>query len=244
MSLESMVRSLDRSNPTPLYRQLRRSLREAINEDVLAPDDSLPAERDIAEDFGVSRITVRKAIEGLVEEGLLDRRHGAGTFVASRIQKNMATLSSFSEDIASRGWQASSQWLSKAEARVTPSESLALGLPPETVVYRFDRIRFAEDKPLALEHAIVPASCLPSLDAVGTSLYAALELTGNRPKKALQRLQAIAFDAEQARLLGVDEGDPGLFIERHGYLDDGRIVEVTRSYYRGDAYDFVAELST
>ena len=76
MSLESMVRSLDRSNPTPLYRQLRRSLREAINENVLAPDDSLPAERDIAEDFGVSRITVRKAIEGLVEEGLLDRRHG------------------------------------------------------------------------------------------------------------------------------------------------------------------------
>jgi GntR family transcriptional regulator len=228
----------------PLYRQLRRSLREAIDQDVLAPDDSLPAERDIAADFGISRITVRKAIDGLVDEGLLDRRHGAGTFVTSRIQKNMATLSSFSEDIASRGWQSSSQWLGKVEAKVTPSESLALGLPPETVVYRFDRIRFAEDKPLALEHAIVPASCLPSLEAVGTSLYAALELTKNRPTKALQRLQAIAFDAEQARLLHVSEGDPGLFIERRGYLNDGRIVEVTRSYYRGDAYDFVAELST
>jgi GntR family transcriptional regulator len=244
MSLGSIVRPLDRSNPMPLYRQLRRSLREAIDQEVLAPDDSLPAERDIAIDFGVSRITVRKALEGLVDEGLLDRRHGAGTFVASRIQKNMATLSSFSEDIASRGWQASSQWLSKTEAEVTPSESLALGLPPESVVYRFDRIRFAEDKPLAIEHAIVPASCLPSMDAVGKSLYAALEQTGNRPTKALQRLQAMAFDTEQARLLGVNKGDPGLFIERRGYLDDGRIVEVTRSYYRGDAYDFVAELST
>ena len=244
MLLESIVRPLDRSSPTPLYRQLRRSLREAIDQDVLAPDDSLPAERNIAADFGVSRITVRKAIDGLVEEGLLDRRHGAGTFIASRIQKNMAALSSFSEDIASRGWQSSSQWLSKSQAKVTPSESLALGLPPETVVYRFDRIRFAEDKPLALEHAIVPAACLPSLDAVGTSLYAALELTKSRPTKALQRLQAIAFDAGQARLLHISEGDPGLFIERRGYLDDGRIVEVTQSYYRGDAYDFVAELST
>jgi len=244
MSLESMVPPLDRSNPTPLYRQLRRSLREAIVQDDLAPDESLPAERDIAIDFGVSRITVRKAIDGLVEEGLLDRRHGAGTFVASRIQKNMAALSSFSEDIASRGWQSSSEWLSKTEAKVTPSESLGFGLPPDTVVYRFDRIRYAEDKPLALEHAIVPASCLPSLDAVGTSLYAALELTKSRPTKALQRLQAVAFDAEQARLLHVNEGDPGLFIERRGYLGDGRIVEVTRSFYRGDAYDFVAELST
>jgi len=244
MSLESMLRPLDRSNPMPLYRQLRRSLREAITQSVLTSDDSLPAERDIAEDLGVSRITVRKAIEGLVDEGLVDRRHGAGTFVASRIQKNMAALSSFSEDIASRGWQASSKWLSKTEAKVTPTESLALGLPPDTVVYRFDRIRFAQGNPLALEHAIVPASCLPSLDAVGTSLYAALELTNNRPSRALQRLQAIAFDAEQAKLLGVGKGDPGLSIERRGYLGNDRIVEVTRSYYRGDAYDFVAELST
>jgi GntR family transcriptional regulator len=244
MSLGSIVRPLDRSSPMPLYRQLRRSLRDAIDQDVLVPDDSLPAERDIAIDFGVSRITVRKAIEGLVDEGLLDRRHGAGTFVASRIQKNMAALSSFSEDIATRGWTASSQWLSKTEATVTPSESLALGLPPETVVYRFDRIRFAEEKPLALEKAIVPAWCLPSMEAVGASLYAAMEQSNNRPTKALQRLQAIAFNSEQARLLGVSPGDPGLFIERRGYLEDGRIVEVTRSYYRGDAYDFVAELST
>ena len=78
---------------------------------------------------------------------------------------------------------------------------------------------------------------------MGTSLYAALELTNHRPTKALQRLQAIAFDQDQAALLGINRGDPGLSIERRGFLDDGRAVEVTRSYYRGDAYDFVAELS-
>jgi len=234
---------LDRSNPTPLYQQLRRSMREAIEQDKLVPDEALPAERDIAHDLGVSRITVRKAIDGLVEEGLLDRRHGAGTFVASRIQKNMAALSSFSEDMASRGWQARSDWLSKKEGRVTPAEALALGLPPGMAVYRFDRIRYAGDTALAIEHAIVPASCLPSIDAVDASLYAALELTSHRPTRALQRLQAIAFDQDQAALLGINAGDPGLFIERRGFLEDGRAVEVTRSYYRGDAYDFVAELA-
>jgi GntR family transcriptional regulator len=243
MSLSSVSGPLDRSSQMPLYQQLRRSLRDVIEQDVLSPDDVLPAERDIATDFGVSRITVRKAIEGLVEEGLLDRRHGAGTFVASRIQKNMATLSSFSEDMATRGWRARSEWLGKTEDRVTPAEALALGLPPGMAVYRFDRIRYAGDTPLAIEHAIIPTSCLPSIDAVETSLYAALEKTSHRPTKALQRLQAIGFNQDQADLLGISAGDPGLFIERRGFLGDGRVVEITRSYYRGDAYDFVAELA-
>jgi len=243
MSLSAITNPLDRSSSLPLYRQLRRSLRDAIEGNVLAPDDALPAERDIAIDFGVSRITVRKAIDGLVKDGLLDRRHGAGTFVASRIRKNMSALSSFSEDMASRGWTARSEWLGRSEGQVTPDEALALGLPPGMTVYRFDRIRHADDKPLAIEHSIVPASCLPSVDAIDTSLYAALELTNHRPTKALQRLQAIAFDKEQAELLCVCIGDPGLFIERRGFLGDGRAVEITRSYYRGDAYDFVAELA-
>ena len=218
-------------------------MRDAIEQNRLVPDEALPAERDIALDLGVSRITVRKAIDGLVEEGLLDRRHGAGTFVANRIQKNMAALSSFSEDMASRGWQARSEWLGRTRDQVSSAEALALGLAPGTAVYRFDRIRYAGDTPLAIEHAIVPAYCLPSLDAVDASLYVALEKTNHRPTRALQRLQAIAFDDDQAALLSISPGDPGLFIERRGFLDDDRVVEVTRSYYRGDAYDFVAELA-
>lgn len=243
MSLKATLRPLDRSSKKPLYQQLRHNLREVIEKDVLAPEDVLPAERDIALDFGVSRITVRKAIEGLVEEGLLDRRHGAGTFVASRIQKNMGALSSFSEDMASRGWVARSEWLDKAEAETTAADAIELGLPPGMTIYKFDRVRFAGETPLAIEHAIVPAFCLPSLDSVDASLYVALEETNHRPTKAIQRLQAIAFNQDQATVLGVNCGDPGLFIERRGFLDDGRVVEVTRSYYRGDAYDFVAELA-
>ena len=242
MPFSSIPVALDKSSPTPLYQQLRTSLRDAIEQDLLAPDEALPAERDIAEEFQVSRITVRKAIEGLVEEGLVDRRHGAGTFVASRIRKSMSVLSSFSEDMASRGWQARSEWLSRSEGTVSPEESMALGLPPGMAVYRFSRIRYASELPLAIEHSVIPGFCLPTVDVVDTSLYAALETTGNRPKKALQMLRAIAFDEEQAGLLGVAIGDPGLYIERRGFLKDGRAVEITRSFYRGDAYDFVAEL--
>ena len=243
MSLSSITSPLDRSSQLPLYQQLRRSLREAIESNALGSDAVLPPERDIATEFGVSRITVRKALEGLVEEGLLDRRHGAGTFVASRIQKNMAALSSFSEDVARRGWRSHSEWLSREESEISLAESIEYGLPPGLSVQRLDRLRFADDLPLAIEHAIVPQFALASIDAVETSLYAALEQSKTRPTRALQRLQAVAFDSDQASLLGVTAGDPGLYIERRGFLDDGRVVEITRSWYRGDAYDFVTELS-
>jgi GntR family transcriptional regulator len=110
-------------------------------------------------------------------------------------------------------------------------------------VYRFHRIRFADDAPMALEYATILASCLPSVEAVESSLYVALERAGNRPVRALQRLRAVLFTSEQAELLQAKEADPGLLVERLGFLNDGRAAEFTQSYYRGDIYDFVAELS-
>jgi GntR family transcriptional regulator len=239
-----LIGSLEERGRGPLYQKLQQALREAIQNRVLAPDEALPPERDLAEEFDVSRITIRKALDGLVAEGLLTRRQGAGTFVASRVEKNFSKLSSFSEDMVSRGRTPRSEWLNKAEAAVTPEESMVLGLSPGSLVFRFHRIRFADDEPMALEYSTVPGFSLPSAEAVGASLYEALAAAGNRPVRALQRLRAVLFTAEQAALLSVKPGAPGLLIERRGFLKDGRAVEFTQSYYRGDAYDFVAELNT
>jgi GntR family transcriptional regulator len=243
-SFSELIGTLDAQDHAPLYQRLQRILRDAINSRVLAPDDALPAERDLAEEFSVSRITVRKALDGLVGEGLLTRRQGAGTFVAARVEKNFSKLSSFSEDMAARGRKAHSIWLSRARGAVTPEESMAMGLSPGTAVYRFSRIRYADNVPMALEHSTVPAYALTSAEAVNTSLYEALEQTGHRPVRALQRLRAVLFAPEQAELLGIKARDAGLLIERRGFLADGKAVELTQSYYRGDAYDFVAELNT
>jgi GntR family transcriptional regulator len=238
-----LIGGLDPEGRGPLYQQLQQVLREAIQGRVLAPDAALPPERDLAGEFRVSRITVRKALDGLVAEGLLLRRQGAGTFVASRVEKSFSKLSSFSEDMISRGRTPRSEWLKRAEGAVTPEESLVLGLSPGTAVYRFHRIRFADDAPMALEYSTVPAWSLPSPQAVESSLYEALDGAGRRPTRALQRLRAVLFTAEQADLLRVDAGAAGLLIERRGFLKDGQAVEFTQSYYRGDAYDFVAELN-
>ena len=227
----------------PLYRQLQRSLRFAIQTRVLAPDDALPAERDLAEEFNISRITVRKALAGLVTEGLLTRRQGAGTFVAPRIERSFSRLCSFTEDMISRGRTPSSTWISKSEGAVTPEEALTLGLSPGSPVYRFSRVRFADGEPVALEDSTIAASCLPSIALVSTSLYEALEKAGYRPVRALQRLRAVSFSTDQAERLGVEPRDAGLLVERRGFLRDGRTIEFTQSYYRSDFYDFIAELT-
>jgi GntR family transcriptional regulator, N-acetylglucosamine utilization regulator len=242
--LSQTVGTLDESSSLPLYQQLQRALREAMERRLLGPDDALPAERDLATEFAVSRITVRKAIDGLVREGLLVRRQGSGTFVIARVEKNFSKLTSFSEDMRARGRTPRSVWLQRAEGTVTPEESLALRSSPGTPVFRFHRIRFANDAPMSLEYATVLASSLPSLDAVESSLYEALERTGNRPVRALQRLRAVLLTGEQAKLLQAKEKDAGLLVERLGFLKDGRAAEFSQSYYRGEIYDFVAELSS
>ncbi len=176
--LAEILRPLDPAGAQPLYQQLQRAIREAIETRVLAPDDALPAERQIASELAVSRITVRKAIDGLVEEGLLVRRQGSGNFVCSRIEKNFAKLTSFSEDMRARGRAPRSEWLKRSEGAVTPEEALTLRLSPGAPVYRFHRLRYADDTPMCLEYATISSAALPSLSAVGASLYEALEAAG------------------------------------------------------------------
>jgi GntR family transcriptional regulator len=244
MSLIKQLGTIEKADPTPLYLQLQKILREAIDGEVMKAEEAIPAERDLAERFRVSRITVRKAIGELVKDGLVTRRRGAGTFVApARVEKNFSKLTSFSEDMISRGRKPHSRWIRRTTGSVTPEEALSLGLSPGSLVYRFHRIRFADDLPMALEHAVVPAYCLPSAEVVGDSLYDALAATSHLPVRALQRLRAVACTEQQAEALGIDPGDPGLSAERRAFLADGRAAEFTLTLYRGDAYDVVAELN-
>src|ERR1700721_2035366 len=117
-SLAKAVGPLAGRGNLPLYQELQRALRKALDSRVLGPDDALPSERDLAVDFAVSRITVRKALDGLVADGLLVRRQGAGNFVSARVDKNFAMLTSFSDDMRARGRTPHSVWLKRAPGRV------------------------------------------------------------------------------------------------------------------------------
>src|SRR5258708_26839788 len=211
-SLAEIIKALDPGGSQPLYQQLQRALREAIERRLLAPDDALPPERQIAAELSVSRITVRKALDGLVEEGLLVRRQGSGNFVASRIEKNFAKLTSFSEDMRSRGRVPHSQWLKRSEGEVSPEEALTLRLSPGAAVYRFHRLRFAADAPMAAGYLTIVRPYLPSLGSVGDSLYEALEQAGSPPGRALPRPRALPPPPEPPKLLHAPPGPPGLLV--------------------------------
>lgn len=244
MQLSDIIGPLDTARAAPKHQLLSAAIRQAAQRGALRSGEALPAERDIAEDMGVSRATVRKALDSLTHHGLLERKRGAGTFVSGPAALPSARLPSFSENMAGRGLEVRSEWIDRAEGVATPEECLGLGLSPGTRVFRLTRIRYAGDRPMALEAATVPAFVLAGAGPVAGSLYQALEETGHRPARALERLRAVNLNAEQAARLGVREGDAGLMVERRGFLANGKAVEMTRSYFRGDAYDFVAELRT
>lgn len=229
----------------PLYLQLQRRIADAMTRGVLPPGASLPAERDIAAMTGLSRVTVRKAIEALVAQGALVQRRGSGTFVAPRVERleqALSLLTSFTEDMARRGKSVESVWISRSVQSPTPEEVMALGLGAGDRVARLERVRRSDGVPLAIERASLSTHVLPDPDQVGTSLYAWLETRGQRPVRAVQRISAANLGPRDAELLGVTAGAAGLRIERIGYLANGRVVEFTRSLYRGDAYDFAVEL--
>lgn len=237
-------RRLAASGHGPAYLRLRRAIRGAVERAAIEPGQTLPSERDLARQFGLSRVTVRKAIAGLVEDGVLTQRHGAGTFVAERIVKPLSRLTSFTEDLRARGLNPRSVFLEREVGEVTPEEAMAMNLSPGTEVSRLYRLRYGADEPLAIERSSIPRAVLADPMLVVDSLYAALEKLGCRPVHGLQRLRAVNFNADQARLLKLPAGSAGLALERRSFLADGRVVEFTRSWYRGDLYDFVAELQS
>lgn len=231
--------------PGPLYLQLQRRIAEAMASGDLPPGSSLPAERDIATMTGLSRVTVRKAVEALVASGQLVQRRGSGTFVAPRVERleqALSLLTSFTEDMARRGKSVESVWISRAIHSPSPEEVMALGLGAGDRVARLERVRQSDGVPLAIERASLSTQVLAEPEAVKTSLYALLETYGMRPVRAVQRISAANLGPKDAELLGVLPGVAGLRIERIGYLASGRVVEFTRSLYRGDAYDFAVEL--
>jgi GntR family transcriptional regulator len=229
----------------PLYLQLKRWIEDAIGRGAIKPGDALPSERDLAVKVDVSRVTVRKAVQQLVRDGVLVQRHGSGTFVAQparRVEQSLSQLTSFTEDMARRGMTTRAVWLDRGLYTPSPEETVVLGLSAGDRVARIARLRLSNDVPMAIERASLSARVLSDPEAIRSSLYAHLERTHNRPVRALQRIRAASLNEEDAGLLEVAPGVAGLNIERISYLSSGRVIEFTRSIYRGDAYDFVAEL--
>jgi GntR family transcriptional regulator len=221
-----------------------REVRERVLTEVAAQlghNEMLPTERQLAERFGVSRMTVRQALNGLREEGVLHSVRGVGTFLAAPRVSKPPALTSFSEDLISRGYTPSTRLLAAEEVSLSRDIAVELGVAPGARGYRIERLRLADGNPMCHEEVFLAAARFPGLLAqdLEQSLYGVLnDRYAVVLRRAQQQIKAINLGADIAGLLEVEEGAAALLVKRITLDEDGRIVERGQSICRGDLYDF------
>ena len=232
----------DQTSDSPLYRRLKYAMEIALVGAGSHESLVLPSERRLADVLGISRVTVRRALDEFAREGRLRRRQGMKTKVADRVQKALSKITGFSEELEARGSVPGHRWISRRTVLPTPTEAMALGISATDHVIRLVRIRSADDEPLAIEQAVIPQSILPDGSLIEESLYAVLRALGAEPVRGSQRIRAGIMSHVEADLLQSEVGAPLLIIERRCYLSDGRPVEFTETRYNGALYDFLTDL--
>jgi GntR family transcriptional regulator len=237
---------LIRSEGIPIYVQIRETLRGEITSQVLKRGEKLPSEQELASQFKVSRMTIRESIEDLVDEGLLYRRHGVGTFVAyPHLQRDHTRLTSFFDKAENVGVQIRATLLNKEVLIAKTKIAQALDLPPGSKVIRIKTLRFADNVPLTVHDAYVPHILFDYIldeNLEVQHLWTLFEKRGYKVKRAIQRLEAREATKDIAHLMKIKEGAPILFKERTVYADDGTPVEFTYCYNRGDIYSLTVAL--
>jgi GntR family transcriptional regulator len=225
--------------------QIRQHIVELIRE--LGVGEAIPSERRLSTDLGVSRLTLRAALDDLVREGYLVRRHGSGTFVGQPKIAQQLTLTSFSEDMRRRGMVPDSRTLRLENTHAGARVGRALNVSPDERVFQVTRLRLADGEPMALETLHVPVSVVPGLtpsQLEHASWYELLEgRYGVTIASGFQSIEPTVTNEEESQLLDVPLHSPAFLFERTSRSTTGVTVEYVRSLYRGDRYRLVAELS-
>ena len=215
--------------------------------DQLQVGQAIPSERRLSSELGISRLTVRAALDDLVRDGYLERRQGSGTFVSEPKIAQRLTLTSFSEDMRRRGMVPGSRTLELRETHAGAAVGRALNVSPDARVVLIRRLRLADGEPMALETLYVPAELVPGLtreQLEDSSFYELMERDyGVVIATGMQSIEPTVTNEEESELLGVPLHSPAFLFERTSRSAGGEIVEFVRSLYRGDRYRLVAELS-
>jgi GntR family transcriptional regulator len=213
----------------------------------LAIGDAIPSERQLSSDLGVSRLTVRAALDDLVREGFLVRKRGSGTFVSEPKIAQELTMTSFTEDMRRRGMVPASRTLELRTSPAGPWLGRILHVSPSEPIVVVKRLRLADRETMAIETLHVRAALVPGLTAQDLEEHSFYELLAERYDldvvTGLQTIEPTVTSEEESEALGVPLHSPAFLFERTTRSRDGEIVEYVRSIYRGDRYRLVTELN-
>ncbi|MEP7019930.1 MAG: GntR family transcriptional regulator [Pseudonocardiales bacterium] len=232
------------SHREPKYYKVKRHLLGLI--ETLSPGSPVPTERDLGTELATSRTTVRQALFELVAEGRLVRRQGSGTYVAEPKMIWPLQLASFTEQTNANGFTASTQLVSAVRSHADDSVAARLGTQTGAAAFRIERLRLADNSPIAVEVSYLSAARFPKLTRHlrhGASLYAVLaEHYGVAPVSAEESISTAPATPREAALLDTDTGAPMLVLGRHSFDSTGAPIEWVTSWYRGDRVTLIASL--
>jgi GntR family transcriptional regulator len=239
------VERIDRRTPVPLYFQIAEQLRDEMRDRKMRPGDLLTTDERVQQEFGVSRATARKAIDELVDEGLIERVTGKGTFLTKpRLQVPLPLMLSFTEELERRGMRPRTQIVSVGWVPAGERARHALGIQAKTQVLRLERIRYADGRPVLHTVDILPKhiGIGPEEDFSG-SLYRLMESHGVRLAECQNIITASVTDRHLGKLLGVREGFPVLALRRTSYDTERRPVLYEDAACRGDLYSYAVRMA-
>jgi GntR family transcriptional regulator len=230
----------------PLHERVRQQLTSDVVAGVYPRGTRLPSERELCTRLSVSRVTLRRALAGLADEGLLAPSHGRGWYVAAeRVGEPANVLMSFSAMAQAQRLTPSSRVLSQLVRPADLDEAHQMGVAPGAEILDLRRLRMLDGLPVALDRSRVPMAISADLadrDFAQGSLYAALTEAGAPPQRADYSVEALPAEPDQARLLGLQVGQPLLVTRQVTFTADGRVIELGGIIYRGDRYRFRATL--
>ncbi|KQL52598.1 GntR family transcriptional regulator [Heyndrickxia shackletonii] len=233
---------IDKGSPVPIYYQIQQVIKEQIKKGEWSVGDAIPSERILSEQFEVSRMTIRQAVQGLVDEGVLTRKRGSGTFVSNeKVEQPLRGVTSFTKLMEQRGMIPSSKIISFLKRKPSDVEAEHLEMDQAVEVLQIERIRLGNNTPIAIETTIIPWPFAEGItvEDMEHSLYEFIE-----EKKGLdlgegrQSIEAISADKQTANQLDLPTGSPILLIERVTTLKNGTPFEYVRSHYAGSRFKF------
>ena len=242
-----LTTSIDRRSKLPYYQQLYQIMRARLDNQEWKPGDRIPGEAELISQYRVSRSTVRQVLDMLVQEGLINRHRGRGSFVSQRtLEESMTRIVSFTEDMRQRGFEPGTQVLSATLVAASPEGAEKLEVQAGEELARLERLRLANGEPMSLEESFLVHRFCPGVLQHNYAVQPLREILesefGIRLVSAKQVIRAILAPARLANLLSVAAKSPLLFIERVSYSQGGQPVEFLRVYYRADRYSLYNEL--
>jgi len=231
---------------SPVHAQLRELLREKIETGEIKEGEAIPSERELAATYNLNRLTVRNGISALVEEGLLKKVQGKGTFVIKpKIERDLFSLQGFNNILVQKGIQPSTKLLYAEQRAAGRKYARIFGVEEETKLFNITRLRLGGGEPYELEDTYIlydEIAEVERIDFQNFSLYEAFRLNGIKLDRGEQTLKLVKVEGEEAKLLQIPDGSSVFLFECQSYDENNKTVEVTRAYTRGDKCNFYAEL--